>query len=571
MNTRLSSVEYKATFPYFLPEYYKDKKENIKLLSLNKGGSILLFVTNTNALNIVDFLSREIIFTSTYFNFNEFNILSIWWLDDNETAYVVYKNKICSGYQKIAFNLYDKNLPICQFPSGSLFLDLNNLTFNKENELIFVKDKFGQTYDFTSWHETSKFDIIEVNPIKVKSTGKYLLLVSGSNPFIVNLQTNECLFILDQEKIESKEVESFYVKQSVYENCYYLISKDTYVIFYICLKKDIKETQPELDEQPSRKAQYDCKNTLLECISNKFIIKSYYAANIKTKLPEITDIVFNELKTIMVINSSDRTLRLFYLLDDGTVIYQKLFKDFVTKKKWLSTYFYTFNLKKGIEDTIVTALTDPHGNVEMNFIDLRTLEISETTQPITNTANFFVFHSKNHFTCLYASGKRIYRLLGISTNPWEPYAPEVKFEEDIFTYYEREDYYDDYDRRIIEQIRKEKYREDLIDEVVIESKPEQNLFFHPLIGFNYERDKIKDECIEDLDDLFKCVGKKSNVISYENNNFKDPIIKNLTNNVLNRKIEPTPEEIKYNNLLLRRKMKREAIKKASKAVKKKKY
>ena len=112
MNRILFPQDVNAEFKYNYQEIHKSD-EDIKIISFNEDGTILIIVTKANNLKIFDFLSKNIIFTTNYFSETKRKITSICWLNNSEYFFVTYEKdrSTVTGYQKVAINLYDKNYP----------------------------------------------------------------------------------------------------------------------------------------------------------------------------------------------------------------------------------------------------------------------------------------------------------------------------------------------------------------------------------------------------------------------------------------------------------------------------
>lgn len=66
MNIGLMPNDVKVDFVFFPPEIYKSDEE-IKQISFNVEGTLVLLITKTNNIKVFDYLGKNVIFVITFF------------------------------------------------------------------------------------------------------------------------------------------------------------------------------------------------------------------------------------------------------------------------------------------------------------------------------------------------------------------------------------------------------------------------------------------------------------------------------------------------------------------------
>ena len=298
------------------------------------------------------------------------------------------------------------------------------------------------------------------------------------------------------------------------KNIYYLIVKELYV-FIILQKKD-----NETENYPSFSKQYENEKhhctprqvTYLEFLKNvlnkNFYAKSFYFASF-----EIINVEINEKNNLISINSTDKYLRLFHVIDDALSLHKEYF-DVVNKRKYGSSFFLTFKLKSDIQDLILMELNDSNG-LEFTFVDIDSNEIIQKLGSFKFVGQDFVCHYKNHFTILIISGKKIFCISGVMINQFACLAPGLHYLEENIDYIEDEAFYDNFDEKMKKEIHMMNNHEEKIEDIFSKknkkNKKNKNIF----IKFDYDNEILKNDnnierekSMNELKELFAFVGQQ---------------------------------------------------------------
>ena len=486
MNIKLFPNEVGVEFYFTPPEIYKCA-DDIKIISINNEGTIIIAITKINEIKIIDFMGKCLIDNIKYFNENNLNIKSINWSFDYQSIFVIYekdafngnnnenvdkniKNKI-SGFQKIYFNV--KNQPFY------------NINFGNDD------------YNF-NFYETEEHKIKEI--VEIIRNNNKILIVSGTLPFFYNvsLKTFTYLFNFEnnnnnnnndnnnnnnndnnnsinnnnndinnnnnsinnnnnniQDQIDSSSIlESNYtyiIKESNNINSFFIFIKELFIIILISIKpsnstENNNNNNIENLLKNTKHFNYNQLNFLKKFLNQ--LNNNFYAISINGQSinGEILSIQINSIKTLILINSSDRSLRLFSIIEDKISL-QKEYTDNVNKKRYINCYFYTYKIKNNFEDLILTALCDSN-SLEFEFIDIESNKTTKKLEPFKYNVQDFICHYKNHFSILVISNKKIFNISGIIINQWGSFAPGLKYIEENIEYVEEESFYDNFEKKM---------------------------------------------------------------------------------------------------------------------------
>ena len=545
MNIKLFPNEVGVEFYFTPPEIYKCA-DDIKIISINNEGTIIIAITKINEIKIIDFMGKCLIDNIKYFNENNLNIKSINWSFDYQSVYVIYekdafvnnnnvnnKNKI-NGFQKIYFNV--KNKPFY------------NIYFNNDENNF-------------NLYETEEYKIKEIGEI-IRNNNK-ILIVSGTKPFFYNvsLKTFTYLFNVEnnitnnnninnninnndnnnnninininstnnnnddnindnnnnnndnniQDQIDSSSIlESNYtyiIKESNNINSFFIFIKELFIIILISIKPS---NSPENNNnnnnienllKNTKHFNYNQLNFLKKFLSQ--LNPNFYAISINGQSinGEILSIQINSIKTLILINSSDRSLRLFSIIEDKISL-QKEYTDNVNKKRYINCYFYTYKIKNNFEDLILTALCDSN-SLEFEFIDIESNKTTKKLEPFKYNVQDFICHYKNHFSILVISNKKIFNISGIIINQWGSFAPGLKYIEENIEYVEEESFYDNFEKKFKNGM-KNNVNLSLLDECFkVKNSKNENLFYY----FNKDEDNDinineKNKSLNDIKEVF---------------------------------------------------------------------
>ena len=205
MNIKLLPNDINVDFMFVPPEIYKSN-EDIKLLSINDVGTVVIIVTQSNEIRIFDFLGKSVLFKITHFSELSYKVVYISWNSDSSSIYVTYENSEISGYQRIDFNFHDQ-------PPYTIPLERDNMLISCESKANYIKE--------ARYFKNSKKEFI------------YITVV---NPCIIDCLTKEVLYFFNQTKINGNK-NIIYVKEAANPNTYYLIVKELYMIMYAKVKE----------------------------------------------------------------------------------------------------------------------------------------------------------------------------------------------------------------------------------------------------------------------------------------------------------------------------------------------
>lgn len=367
----------------------------------------------------------------------------------------------------------------------------------------------------------------QISPFKIKEGRLYslnsqddVLLVSGEFPFIYSILKNEIFaFFISNQRLEGLEPSNKYtftIKESTDSNSFFLFVKELYMI--ILLKENNTNTQVKhkfLMEQEKNLTQE--QNSLLGFCNRNLIpsmlVIDLFAINTNG---EIFSVTLNKNKNLILVNSTDRVLRLYrYDFDNITLI--KEYVDSVNKRKWINAHFYTFKIKNNIQDLIVSALADTH-SLEFIFIDIETGNYLKRLEPYKYQCSDFICHYTNHFSIVLISGKKLFTIIGYLLNNWGAFAPQLKYIEENIEFIEDECYFDNFNKYLKKKNIKEKEdSQKSVKDIFSQSKKgisriRQNLFFKYLPM----DDDLAQQSEKDIRELFQ----QFNEIIEINNNIK---------------------------------------------------
>ena len=216
-----------------------------------------------------------------------------------------------------------------------------------------------------------------------------------------------------KNNIEIKITEKKYNPNSIFirfgynSTTFYLIVKELYIFLILHLKnqkqrndsdetnnkdKDIELEEyfyPSLDDLT--KSIHSFKKMRFFDFIKEGLNDQLYVSRIYDSNGEIIHVELNTRNNLILINSNDRIVRLFEIINDS-IILQKEYCDSVNKRKYTNCYFYTYKLKSGIQDLILMALNDSNG-LEFCFIDIVTGNIIKKLETLKYSISDFTVHS----------------------------------------------------------------------------------------------------------------------------------------------------------------------------------
>lgn len=332
--------------------------------------------------------------------------------------YVTYERKKTniSGIQKIIFNFHD---------TGKYY------TIPEEN------------FEFTNLYSKEAYlhslDNIEDN----------CLLISGKNPKVLNLYSNQIYEFFDENKNHYNY--TYIIKDTCEPKSFFLFVKELQLIFLMKEKlpnsiSKFKNLIENISEKKLPKDQLNLTQWFVENLNENLSLVDLHYLNANNNFGEIISVQMNSLKNLILINSTDRILRLFKYDYDSITLYQDYF-DSVNRKKWLNAYFYTLKVNNSYQDLIVTALSDVN-SLEFILIDIETGNFIKRLEPFKYQCSNFICHYLNHFTLVLISNKKLFNIIGYLVNNWGAFAPKLKYIEENIEFIEEESFFDDFNKKL---------------------------------------------------------------------------------------------------------------------------
>ena len=503
--------------------------DNYNLLICGNNPSIYDF----NQKNNFNFIKQELIslVPLSYANLQKKKDLQIF-IDNNEKNTVLEKNddKI-EGNNNNHFIIPNNNNDIDNLEQNN---SINENKDNNDNESINLNSKdTGKNENNINNNE----NILKINNDMVIQTNQEIKEVDiKTDNNNINNNINESIQSnnnVNNNNIEIKIPQKQYNPYSIFirfgytSNTYYFIVKELYLFFILNLKKSKiitdnanqnmiieEESYPTLDElikMNQNKCGYSYKQMqfisfLKESLNDKFYISRIYNLNING---EIIHVELNTRNNLILINSTDRVVRLFEIINDS-IILQKEYCDSVNKRKYTNCYFYTYKLKSGIQDLILMALYDTNG-LEFCFIDIVSGNIIKKLVTFKYQVQDFICHYQNHFSILIISGKKIFCINGVMANQLDCLAPGLKYLEENVEYIEEESFYDNFDEKMKKQIEMQNNHEEKIDDIFKKNnKINKNIF----VKIDYDNEiknndnAEREKSINELKELFAYVGQQ---------------------------------------------------------------
>ena len=433
---------------------------------------------------------------------------------------------IC-GYNPIIYNIKEKSSfyflkqeLITLTPIKTGINALNN-NINKKKEKDKNKKKKKSDKDNNSNHLVIPNNINEnENDQNTINNENEMILeddINSINNISNDINTTE---VPENNKIPEKQYNpySIFIKYGSNTNTFYFIVKELYIFLILHIKEENKNDYPNLDDilkqsHVPKNISYNqilFLNFLKDTLNDKLYVSSIYFLNING---EIIHAESNKRNNLILINSSDRVVRLFEIINDS-IILQKEYYDSVNKRKYTNCFFYTYKLNSGIQDLILMALNDANG-LELCFIDIVTGNIIKKLETFKYTVQDFTCHYQNHFSILIISGKKVFCINGVMANQSDRLAPGLQCLEENVEYIEEESFYDDFDEKVKQRIKMQNNHEEKIDDIFNKNNNDKenitekkNIFVKVDLdernGENGEREKSLNE----LKELFSYVGQQ---------------------------------------------------------------
>ena len=321
-------------------------------------------------------------------------------------------------------------------------------------------------------------------------------------------------------EVHEKQYNPFtiFIRYGSNANTIYFIVKELYIFFIVRIKEPNKDDYPKFDEVIKQNNfpknvsynQNQFINFIKENLNETLCISNIYLINING---EINHVESNTRNNLILINSSDRVVRLFEVINDS-IILQKEYYDSVNKRKYTNCYFYTYKLNSGIQDLILMALNDSNG-LELCFIDIVTGNIIKKLETFKYTVQDFTCHYQNHFSILIISGKKVFCINGVMANQSDRLAPGLQCLEENVEYIEEESFYDNFDEKVKQRIKMQNNHEEKIDEIFSSNqnkedsdKNKRNIFVKVDLDERNGENNEREKSLAELKELFSFVGQQ---------------------------------------------------------------
>ena len=393
-----------------------------------------------------------------------------------------------------------------------------------ENDINALNNNFNKKKEKDKNKKKKKLD--KENTLNNESENAQNNIGKESNNLNDNIENDEINSInnvsndIITTEVHEKQYNPFtiFIRYGSNANTIYFIVKELYIFFIIHIKEPNKDDYPKFDEVIKQNNfpknvsynQNQFINFIKENLNETLCISNIYLINING---EINHVESNTRNNLILINSSDRVVRLFEVINDS-IILQKEYYDSVNKRKYTNCYFYTYKLNSGIQDLILMALNDSNG-LELCFIDIVTGNIIKKLETFKYTVQDFTCHYQNHFSILIISGKKVFCINGVMANQSDRLAPGLQCLEENVEYIEEESFYDNFDEKVKQRIKMQNNHEEKIDEIFSSNqnkedsdKNKRNIFVKVDLDERNGENNEREKSLAELKELFSFVGQQ---------------------------------------------------------------
>jgi hypothetical protein len=393
-----------------------------------------------------------------------------------------------------------------------------------ENDINALNSNFNKKKEKDKNKKKKKLD--KENTLNNESENAQNNIGKESNNLNDNIENDEINSInnvsndIITTEVHEKQYNPFtiFIRYGSNANTIYFIVKELYIFFIVRIKEPNKDDYSKFDEVIKQNNfpknvsynQNQFINFIKENLNETLCISNIYLINING---EINHVESNTRNNLILINSSDRVVRLFEVINDS-IILQKEYYDSVNKRKYTNCYFYTYKLNSGIQDLILMALNDSNG-LELCFIDIVTGNIIKKLETFKYTVQDFTCHYQNHFSILIISGKKVFCINGVMANQSDRLAPGLQCLEENVEYIEEESFYDNFDEKVKQRIKMQNNHEEKIDEIFSSNqnkedsdKNKRNIFVKVDLDERNGENNEREKSLAELKELFSFVGQQ---------------------------------------------------------------
>jgi len=531
-----------GVIPYFFEKKYKiknfcfDENNNLYIAyeyTIIKENNNSVLYSGIKQINIELSLQNSI---SSNFGGKEENVISISEDEKNEheifnkttnakifEILYVNENFLICGNNPAIYNFKDKKIFYFlkqELISLTPFEDDENNDSNKKKN----KDKNKNKKKLDKENNISDNNLINAHKNNEYESGQNIIdkdMNNNDNQMLfdedINSLNNISNDIITTEIPENKKQYnsySIYIRYGFNSNTFYLIVKELYIFFIVHLKDLNINDYPDLDDIIKQNNlpknisynQIQFIDFIKESLNDNLYISSIHYINING---EIIHVKANTRNNLILINSTDRVVRLFEIINDS-IILQKEYYDSVNKRKYTNCFFYTYKLNSGIQDLILMALNDANG-LEFIFLDIVTGNIIKKLETFKYTVQDFTCHYQNHFSLLLISGKKIFCINGVMANQSDRLAPGLQCLEENVEYIEEESFYDNFDEKVKQRIKMQNNHEEKIDDIFKKSEKTgilKNIFVKVDLDERNLENSEREKSISELKELFSYVGQQ---------------------------------------------------------------
>ena len=531
-----------GVIPYFFEKKYKiknfcfDENNNLYIAyeyTIIKENNNSVLYSGIKQINIELSLQNSI---SSNFGGKEENIISISEDEKNEheifnkttnakifEILYVNENFLICGNNPAIYNFKDKKIFYFlkqELISLTPFEDDENNDSNKKKN----KDKNKNKKKLDKENNISDNNLINAHKNNEYESGQNIIdkdMNNNDNQMLfdedINSLNNISNDIITTEIPENKKQYnsySIYIRYGFNSNTFYLIVKELYIFFIVHLKDLNINDYPDLDDIIKQNNlpknisynQIQFIDFIKESLNDNLYISSIHYINING---EIIHVKANTRNNLILINSTDRVVRLFEIINDS-IILQKEYYDSVNKRKYTNCFFYTYKLNSGIQDLILMALNDANG-LEFIFLDIVTGNIIKKLETFKYTVQDFTCHYQNHFSLLLISGKKIFCINGVMANQSDRLAPGLQCLEENVEYIEEESFYDNFDEKVKQRIKMQNNHEEKIEDIFKKSEKDgmsKNIFIKVDLDERNLENSEREKSISELKELFSYVGQQ---------------------------------------------------------------
>jgi len=531
-----------GVIPYFFEKKYKiknfcfDENNNLYIAyeyTIIKENNNSVLYSGIKQINIELSLQNSI---SSNFGGKEENVISI--SEDEKNKHEIF-NKTTNAkifeilYVNENFLICGNNPAIYNFKDKKIFYflkqELISLTPFEDDENNDSNKKKNKDKNKNKKKLDKENNISDNNLINAHKNNEY---ESGQNIIDKDMNNNDNQMLFDEDinslnnisnDIITTEIPenkkqynsySIYIRYGFNSNTFYLIVKELYIFFIVHLKDLNINDYPDLDDIIKQNNlpknisynQIQFIDFIKESLNDNLYISSIHYINING---EIIHVKANTRNNLILINSTDRVVRLFEIINDS-IILQKEYYDSVNKRKYTNCFFYTYKLNSGIQDLILMALNDANG-LEFIFLDIVTGNIIKKLETFKYTVQDFTCHYQNHFSLLLISGKKIFCINGVMANQSDRLAPGLQCLEENVEYIEEESFYDNFDEKVKQRIKMQNNHEEKIDDIFKKSEKTgilKNIFVKVDLDERNLENSEREKSISELKELFSYVGQQ---------------------------------------------------------------